>query len=177
MKSPLFPGQAHRSGEADCLVKPNSEIGMGSAAAPAAVRRALAPNSEASDNPKRLEHFAPHGKPRGRGSLRPRRARSPKPTSGFGLSRPNRPSSPDHPAKHRQTSARPRQLPAKPRQSLTSLRQRFPRLRHSPRNVRQSLARHRERTRNVPQQLRSVPQRLRNVPQSMANKEVQFVDC
>jgi hypothetical protein len=67
------------------LFIPNSEIGMGSAAAPAAVRRALAPNSEASDHPKRLEHFAHPSEPRGRGSLRPRRARSPKSTSEFGL--------------------------------------------------------------------------------------------
>ena len=64
---------------------PNSEIGMGSAAAPAAVRRALAPNSEASENPERLEHFAQPGEPRGRGSLRPRRTRSPKPTSEIGF--------------------------------------------------------------------------------------------
>ena len=61
---------------------------MGSAAAPAAVRRALAPNSEASDHPKRLEQFAPPGEPRGRGSLHPRRARSPKPTSEFGSNSP-----------------------------------------------------------------------------------------
>ena len=61
---------------------------MGSAAAPAAVRRALAPNSEASDHPKRLEQFAQPGEPRGRGSLHPRRARSPKPTSEFGSNSP-----------------------------------------------------------------------------------------
>ena len=88
----LIAGDSSRSTPADALpsrtknsFNPNSEIGMGSAAAPAAVRRALAPNSEASDNPKRLEHFAPPGEPRGRGSLRPRRARSPNPPSVFGV--------------------------------------------------------------------------------------------
>ena len=88
----LSAGDSSRSTLADALpsrtknsFNPNSEIGMGSAAAPAAVRSALAPNSEAADNPKRLEHFAPPGEPRGRGSLRPRRARSPKPPSEFGV--------------------------------------------------------------------------------------------
>ncbi len=50
---------------------------MGMAAAPAAVQRALAPNSEASDISELLDFSPRTGEPRGRGSLRPRRARSP----------------------------------------------------------------------------------------------------
>ena len=50
---------------------------LGTAAAPAAVRRALAANSGAAERTETCGGLAASGEPRGRGSLRPGRARSP----------------------------------------------------------------------------------------------------
>ena len=58
---------------------------MGRAAAPAAVRRALAPNASALDVSAALDVFTRHREPRRRGSLHSRRARFPNPTLKFGL--------------------------------------------------------------------------------------------
>lgn len=58
----------------------------GSAAAPAAVRCALAPNICASEVTKRCGHPCVSVGPRGRGPMRPGRARSPKQLHGSGLS-------------------------------------------------------------------------------------------
>jgi hypothetical protein len=55
---------------------------QGSAAAPAAVRRALAPNTGAPKFSIRNEWSGISSEPRGRGSLRPGRARSPRSTPG-----------------------------------------------------------------------------------------------
>jgi len=51
---------------------------MGSAAASAAVRRALAPKTGAKERTKQWNGLRVWSGPRGRGPLRPRRARSPK---------------------------------------------------------------------------------------------------
>jgi hypothetical protein len=56
---------------------PTSEIDMGAQPAPAAVRRALAPNRGALAVAKRSKDFTRKGEPRGRGSLHPGRVRSP----------------------------------------------------------------------------------------------------
>ena len=66
-------------------LKPDSEIKHGERSRPGCSSARPALNSEDSRPPTRWNIFTPHGEPRGRGSLRPRPARSPDPTWEFGL--------------------------------------------------------------------------------------------